>query len=41
MRIDTHQHYWHYRTEEFPWIGADMPVLRRAERIVALAPSDG
>lgn len=29
MRIDTHQHYWHYRAAEFPWMGADMPALRR------------
>lgn len=29
MKIDTHQHYWHYRAEDFPWIDAAMPALRR------------
>lgn len=28
MKIDTHQHYWHYRPEEFPWISTDMPALQ-------------
>jgi L-fuconolactonase len=30
MKIDTHQHYWHYRAQEFPWISAAMPALQRA-----------
>jgi L-fuconolactonase len=29
MKIDTHQHFWRYRAEEFPWIGEGMPLLRR------------
>lgn len=29
MKIDTHQHYWRYQAEEFPWISADMQALRR------------
>lgn len=29
LKIDTHQHYWRYRAEEFPWIDADMPALRQ------------
>ncbi len=29
MKIDTHQHYWHYRAEDFPWISAAMPALQR------------
>jgi L-fuconolactonase len=29
MKIDTHQHYWHYRAQEFPWISDAMPSLRR------------
>jgi L-fuconolactonase len=29
MKIDTHQHYWHYMPEAFPWIDARMPVLQR------------
>lgn len=28
-RIDAHQHFWRYRPEEFPWISAEMPTLRR------------
>ena len=29
MKIDTHQHFWRYRAEEFPWISEAMPALRR------------
>lgn len=29
MKIDTHQHYWRYRAEDFPWISDAMPVLQR------------
>jgi L-fuconolactonase len=29
MKIDTHQHYWRYRAEEFPWISGVMPLLQR------------
>jgi L-fuconolactonase len=29
MKIDTHQHYWRYRADEFPWISEAMPLLRR------------
>jgi len=29
MKIDTHQHYWRYRAEEFPWISEAMPSLRQ------------
>lgn len=29
MKIDTHQHFWRYRAEEFPWIGESMPLLQR------------
>lgn len=29
MKIDTHQHSWHYRADEFPWISDNMPALRR------------
>jgi L-fuconolactonase len=28
-RIDTHQHFWQYSLEEYPWIDDRMPVLRR------------
>ena len=27
MKIDTHQHFWKYSLEEYPWIGEGMDVL--------------
>ena len=29
MKIDTHQHFWHFEPQDFPWISEDMPILRR------------
>jgi L-fuconolactonase len=29
MKIDTHQHYWRYQPQEFPWISEAMPWLQR------------
>ena len=29
MKIDTHQHYWHYAAQDFPWISAAMPALQQ------------
>jgi L-fuconolactonase len=29
MKIDTHQHFWRYRAEEFPWVSDGMPRLQR------------
>jgi L-fuconolactonase len=29
MKIDTHQHYWRYAAEDFPWINAGMPALQK------------
>ncbi|WP_232834621.1 amidohydrolase family protein [Rhodoferax ferrireducens] len=29
MKIDTHQHFWHYQAQDFPWINAHMPVLQQ------------
>ncbi|NUU00492.1 amidohydrolase family protein [Herbaspirillum robiniae] len=26
-RIDAHQHFWRYRSEDYPWIGAGMELL--------------
>ena len=28
MKIDAHQHFWHYRAEEYPWIQAHWPIRR-------------
>jgi L-fuconolactonase len=29
MKIDSHQHFWNYSAEDYPWIGADMKRLAR------------
>lgn len=29
MRIDAHQHFWHYQAVDFPWIDASMAILKR------------
>jgi L-fucono-1,5-lactonase len=29
MRIDTHQHYWHYDARDYAWISDEMPSLKR------------
>ena len=29
MKIDAHQHFWHYNEVDYGWIGPDMAVLRR------------
>lgn len=29
MKIDSHQHFWHYVPEEFAWIDESMAVLKR------------
>lgn len=29
MKIDTHQHYWRYRKQDFPWISEAMHLLMR------------
>ncbi|MGU7773503.1 amidohydrolase family protein [Burkholderia sp. MR1-5-21] len=28
-RIDSHQHFWRYRADDYPWIGAGMDMLAR------------
>lgn len=28
MRIDAHQHFWHYAADQYPWIPADSPLQR-------------
>src|SRR4051812_1101632 len=28
MRIDSHQHFWKYNSNEYPWIGAGTPLQR-------------
>jgi L-fucono-1,5-lactonase len=29
MRLDSHQHFWHYDAAQFPWISDRMQVLKR------------
>jgi L-fuconolactonase len=29
MRIDAHQHFWRFEPREYPWMSADMHILRR------------
>jgi L-fuconolactonase len=29
MRVDAHQHFWRFSAEQYPWMSADMRVLRR------------
>jgi L-fuconolactonase len=29
VKIDAHQHFWHYTPEEYGWIGAEMAVLQK------------
>lgn len=36
MKIDTHQHYWHYEPPAFPWIGEQQRPLKRD-----FLPADG
>ena len=38
MRIDSHQHFWHYSPAEYPWIGAGMERLARDYLPTDLAP---
>jgi L-fuconolactonase len=39
MKIDTHQHFWRYRAEAFPWISEAMPALRRDRLPTDVAPA--
>jgi L-fuconolactonase len=38
MRIDAHQHFWRYRAEDYPWIGAGMDVLAQDKLPADLLP---
>jgi L-fuconolactonase len=29
MKVDSHQHYWRYASEDFPWINDGMPALQK------------
>ena len=38
MRIDSHQHFWHYEAAEYPWIDADKDALKADYLPADLAP---
>ncbi len=38
MKIDAHQHFWHYTAEDYGWIGPDMSVLKQDRLPRDLAP---
>jgi L-fuconolactonase len=38
MRIDAHQHFWHFSPEQYGWIGPDMPTLKQDRLPEDLAP---
>ena len=38
MKIDTHQHFWKYSREEYPWIGEGMEVLAQDRLPADLKP---
>ncbi|MCP4262170.1 MAG: amidohydrolase family protein [Planctomycetes bacterium] len=38
MKIDTHQHFWKYSKEEYPWIGEGMEVLAQDRLPADLSP---
>lgn len=29
LKIDSHQHYWHYNTADYGWMGEEMAAIRR------------
>lgn len=38
LRIDAHQHFWRYRAEDYPWIGAGMDLLAQDQLPADLQP---
>ena len=38
MKIDAHQHFWHYSAEEYGWIGSDVEILKKDHLPADLAP---
>lgn len=38
-RIDAHLHFWRYRAEDYPWIGADMPSLAQDREPADVRPA--
>lgn len=38
MKIDAHQHFWHYTPQEYGWIGPNMTILQKDHLPDDLAP---
>lgn len=38
MKIDSHQHYWHFNTADYGWMGDNMSVIKRDFLPVDLIP---
>jgi L-fuconolactonase len=38
VRLDAHQHFWHYSLQEYGWIGPDMAALKQDRLPADLAP---
>lgn len=38
MKIDAHQHFWHYTPQEYGWIGPGMEILQKDHLPAHLAP---
>lgn len=39
MKVDTHQHFWKYNENDYPWMSAEMAILRRDFEPPDLQPS--
>lgn len=38
MKVDAHQHFWHYTLQEYGWINQDMAILQKDHLPADLAP---
>jgi L-fuconolactonase len=38
LKVDAHQHFWHYSSQEYDWIGPDMATLKQDRLPADLAP---
>lgn len=38
MKIDSHQHYWHFNTDDYGWMGDNMSVIKRDFLPIDLLP---
>ena len=38
MKIDSHQHYWHFNEQDYGWMGDNMATIKRDLLPVDLLP---